>query len=82
MEASEGSNQLNVALYAQKHGLQLEPVFKWWVPYALKKKDRIISAIRARIKVKTHKYGIRIPSTVEEAYEIDRMNNNTFWRIG
>ena len=74
------SNQLDVALYAQKHGLINEPAFKWWVPYALKKKDRIISAIRARIKVKTHKYGVRIPSTVEEAYEIDKMNNNTFWR--
>ena len=27
----------------------------------------------------THKYGIRIPKSIQEAIEIDRDNGNTFW---
>ena len=27
----------------------------------------------------THKYGIRMPKTIEEAYTIDRENNNAHW---
>ena len=27
-----------------------------------------------------HKYGIRVPQTVTEAYLIDKENGNTFWR--
>ena len=29
---------------------------------------------------RTHKYGIRIPKSVEEALEIDAQNRNSHWR--
>ena len=28
----------------------------------------------------SHKYGIEIPSNINEAYALDDKNNNTFWR--
>ena len=30
--------------------------------------------------LRTHKFGIEIPKTVEEALAIDRATNTTFWR--
>lgn len=32
------------------------------------------------MKKKTHKFGIRVPQSVSEAYAIDRENGNDFWR--
>ena len=29
---------------------------------------------------KSHKFGIRVPKTIEEALEIDRATKTTFWR--
>jgi hypothetical protein len=57
-----------------------EPAFAWWVPYTLRKRDIILSKINARIRKTTHKYGIEIPTSVENAMGIDRSNNNTFWK--
>lgn len=36
--------------------------------------------MKNRIKLTTHKYGIRVPKTVEEAYQLDEDNGNTYWR--
>ena len=74
------SNPVEIAEYAKKHELISEPAFAWWVPYTLKKRDRIIASVCARVKKKTHKYGIRVPRTVAEAYALDKENGNTFWR--
>ena len=73
------SNPVEVADYAKANGLVDEPAFKWWVPYVLRKRDYIISKVTTRVRKKTHKYGIRVPSSVKEAYEIDKLNGNTFW---
>ncbi|KAL7480720.1 hypothetical protein ACHAW6_006385 [Cyclotella cf. meneghiniana] len=52
-------------------GIANEPAFNWWVTWVLKKRDRIISL--------THKFGIELPKTVEEAYAIDNTVGTTFW---
>ena len=45
----------------------------------IKKRDRIImKATKTAYHRKTHKYGIRVPRMVKEAYEIDKENGNTF----
>jgi hypothetical protein len=36
--------------------------------------------MNARIRKTTHKYGIEIPTSVENAMVIDRSNNNTLWK--
>jgi hypothetical protein len=40
----------------------------------------MLSKINARIRKTAHKHGIKTPTSVENAHEIDRKNNNTFWK--
>jgi hypothetical protein len=38
-----------------------------------------LKAVKTRYAKKTHKYGIRLPKSVEEAYELDRENGTDHW---
>jgi len=49
------------------------------VLYTLKKKARIISKIKSKYWEKTHKYGIRIPKSIQDAIRLDMQNGNTLW---
>ena len=71
------SNQLQVAEYAAARGLSDEPAFAWWVPYTLRKRDVIVSAVKVRRT--SHKYGIEVPRTLEEALALDEKNSNKYW---
>ena len=73
------SNPVEVAEFANATGLIEEPAFKWWVPYVLKKRDRIISYVNSRVRRVTHKYGIEVPRTVKEARALDEKNGNDHW---
>ncbi len=60
-------------------GIDHESAFNWWVTHFLRKRDRIISLVRKqnpRYLKRTHKFGIELPKTVNEALELD---SNTFW---
>jgi hypothetical protein len=70
---------VEVAEYAVAHGIAEEPAFSWWVPFTLKKREAIVSAVNKRYKTRTHKFGIRIPKSVNEALEIDRESGNSLW---
>ena len=74
------SHPVDVGEFAKAIGITGEPAFTWWVPYTLHKCDMILSAIKSRIRKKTHKYGIEIPTSVELTYEIDQHKGDTFWR--
>lgn len=74
------SHPVEVAEFAKARGIADEPAFMWWVPYTLRKRDIILSAVKSRIRKTTHKYGIEIPTSIEHAYKIDERNQNTFWR--
>ena len=69
-----------IAEYAAKMGIDDEPAFAWWVPYTLKKRDQIVSAVNRRVAKRTHKYGIKIPTNIQDAYRLDTENNNSLWR--
>ena len=56
-----------------------EPAFAWWTPHVLKKRIAIISKIKSKYWVRTHKYGIKVPRNVEEAIRFDSENGNTLW---
>jgi hypothetical protein len=48
----------------------------------LKKRNWIISLIwkwTAHYLKGIHKFGIEVPKTVKEAFDLDRKNGNTFW---
>jgi hypothetical protein len=57
-----------------------EPAFGWWVPYVLRKRVVIVSAVNSQVQKTSHKYGIELPSSVKNAIEIDCKNGNTFWQ--
>ena len=73
------SYPVQLAEYAKMNGIDEEPAFAWWVGHVTKKGARIVSKIKSKYWVRTHKYGIRIPKTVKEALEIDAENGNTLW---
>jgi len=65
------SHLLQVAQYAINNGLAEEPAFAWWVPHTVKKRDRIIKAMKKRYVRIHQKYGIEIPKTVQKAQALD-----------
>eukprot|EP00978_Attheya_sp_CCMP212_P000799 scaffold1663_cov37-Attheya_sp.AAC.1 len=46
------SNSVEIAEYAVANEIHLEPAFEWWVPFTLKKRDRIISALTPDASIK------------------------------
>ena len=58
------SNPIEVAEFAISRNIDDEPAFSWWVPYVMRKRDRIISSVNSRVKKVTHKYGVELPSSV------------------
>jgi hypothetical protein len=65
------SNPVQVVEYAIARDIADEPVFAWWIPYTLHKCNVIFLAMNSRLWKTSHKYGIELPRSVEEALEID-----------
>ena len=55
------------------------PAFAWWVPFVMKKRNCILAKVKSKYWLRSHKFGIRIPKSVEEAKEVDNQNGNTLW---
>jgi uncharacterized protein YxjI len=66
--------------YVIKNGLSELPAFRWWIPYVLKKQDRIIAKAKASYWQKTHEYGLEIPKDYRDCIQIDVVNGNTLWQ--
>ena len=74
------SNPVEIVEYAKSRNIADEPALAWWVPYTLKKKDRIIAAVNSRVKKQTHKYGIEVPWSATHARDINRKNDSRYWQ--
>ena len=70
---------MQLSEYAVLNPITNEPAFSWWIKKVLKKRDRIISKMASKYWKKKHKYGLRIPHTVNEAIEINKENGDTLW---
>ena len=46
----------------------------------MRKRDRIISALKSRIRKTTHKYRIEIPTSIYHGHRLDKGNGNNSWR--
>jgi len=73
------SNPVEVAEYVDANHLTHEPAFNWWVPFTLRKRNRILKKMKGRYHRTTQKFGIEIPKTVKRALEIDAETGTTFW---
>ena len=45
----------------------------------MKKRNVIISAIKSRLKVATHKYGVEVSTSYAHVETLDDNNRNTMW---
>ena len=73
------SNPVELAEYAVANKIQEEPAFKWWVSFVLNKRNRIINKVKKKYWRTTHKFGIRLPKTIDEALRLDAENGNHMW---
>eukprot|EP00978_Attheya_sp_CCMP212_P012602 scaffold31521_cov55-Attheya_sp.AAC.1 len=64
------SNPVEVAEYDVAREIQTEPAFDWWVPYTLKKRDCISTAVNNRYQKCTHKFGIELPKSIRKQNEL------------
>mmetsp|Transcript_24453 Transcript_24453/g.37196 ORF Transcript_24453/g.37196 Transcript_24453/m.37196 type:complete len:272 (-) Transcript_24453:1442-2257(-) len=55
------SYPIELAEYFVQNGISDEPAFAWWVPFTLRKKERIVSKIKSKYWDRSHKYGIKMP---------------------
>ena len=74
------SYPVQVAEYAAANRIAEEPAFKWWVHNVLRKRNRIVAKMKSRYMRTTHKFGIKVPKTVQEALAIDEETGTDFWR--
>ncbi len=75
----KNSYPVQLAEYATQRRLAGEPAFAWWIQHVLNKRNRIIGKLKAKYWVRTHKFGVRIPKSVDEAKRFDEENGNTLW---
>jgi ribosomal protein L12E/L44/L45/RPP1/RPP2 len=75
------SHPIEVAEYAVVNKIVEEPAFAWWAKKVLRKRDYIIWKVKARYWQQTHKYGILVPKTVDEALKIYKETGTTFWAV-
>jgi hypothetical protein len=74
------SHPVKTAEFAKARSVADEAAFTWWTPCTLHERDVMLSKINARIRKTTHKHGVETLTSVDNANEIDRRNNNTFWK--
>jgi hypothetical protein len=75
------SYPIQVADYATANNLTNEPAFRWWVPFVLKKRARILRKVKTKYWSTTHKYGLELPKSVSHALAIDKRTGTEFWKI-
>jgi hypothetical protein len=80
LKDAKNSHPVEVAEFAVANKISQEPAFAWWVPYVIRKRNRIISKVKKRYWQKSHKYGFELPKSVEHALQIDAKNGNHKWR--
>ena len=63
-----------------RNKLSEEPAFRWWVGQTLRKRNKLINKFKTKRTPKKIKFGIEVPSTVEEALRLDLENGDKLWQ--
>ena len=72
------SNPVDLDEYAVANEISDEPAFNWWVKETSEHRDSIISRVKYNYWRTSNKFGIRVPKTEKEAYDIDRQSGTDF----
>jgi len=84
MEAIKKDDPVTLAKYAEEHDLLEKTAWKWAARY-VKRKTCFARMFRQMMKSKrkaqnvNDQFGIRVPRTLREAYELDKLNGDTKW---
>jgi hypothetical protein len=70
---------VQLAEHATQRRIAGEPAFAWWIQHVLNKRNRIIGKLKAKHWVRTHKFGAKMPKSVEKAKRFDEDNGDTLW---
>ena len=70
------SYPVELVFYAERNVIIKEPAFHLWATYVLRKRKRIISKMKSNLQKREMKFGTLLPTTVEEALELDEKNGN------
>ena len=73
------SYPVQVAEFALVTRISMEPALEWRVLFMLKKRNRILAKVKSKYWLRTHKCGIHIPRSVEEAKKIHERIGDTLW---
>jgi hypothetical protein len=76
----KASNPIELAEYAVANWIAEELAFKWWVSNTLCNWNHIILKVKKKYWQMTHKFGCKLPHSVEEALEIDRQIGTDHWQ--
>jgi hypothetical protein len=74
----KNSFPVQLAQYAISNKLDQDTAFRWWIKPTLKHKESFLKAVKSKYSSRTHKFGIRVPTSVEEALAINKETNTTF----
>ena len=84
MDAIKKDDPVTLAKYAEEHDLPEKTAWKWAAQY-VKRKTRFARMFRQMMKSKQkaqnvkYQFGIGVPRTLREAYELDKLNGDTKW---
>ena len=78
MKDIKASNPVELAEYSIANNIEDEHSFKWWVNDVLFKQYRIVSKVRAKYWITTHKSGIQVPKTIDQTYKTHQQAGTTF----
>ena len=56
----------NLVDFSKARGITNEPAFSWQFPYNMRKQYFILYKVKDRIRKTTHKYGIEIPTNIDQ----------------
>jgi hypothetical protein len=75
----KASFPVELAEYAVVNKIDDQPAIAWWCNQVLRHRNRIISKVKSRYWKTTHKFGVKMPKSVQEAFKLDAENENDLW---
>lgn len=84
MEILKKEDPITLAKYAEENNLLEQSIWKWAKRYVKNKKKfnrmlRQMMAAKRRANGPKYQFGVRVPRNIKEAYELDKLNNDTKW---
>ena len=64
--------------YAVQRRISVDPEFAWCIRHVLAKRNHIIVKLKSKYWVRTQKFGVKIPKSVQEAKAFDEENGIPF----